>query len=207
MNIINRLINPIRKLIPRLNLYPRPFTGSIFDRFDGLDFVLPKCKDCKVLDFGSSQGLVSYEFARAGAKLIHGFEINIVDVLFSRKLFKYVPAKSKFINADLSLSGKKFKKKYSHILHRKYDIVLFLGIYHVLANQMPEKELHSLVKALMSLTDNYFVVRTDMLPDFESIILEGGFEEVHTNVLDNDSSKCAGLTKVYQLKKGKKNEK
>ncbi len=68
--------HPISKLA-RWWLERRPnkrFAGSIFDRFTGLETLLERCQGLTVLDVGSCDGLVAYEFARHGAKVVHGFE-------------------------------------------------------------------------------------------------------------------------------------
>ena len=52
------------------------YSGNLFDRFAGLELVLPHAKDATVLDFGCCEGLIAYEFARAGCSLVHGFDID-----------------------------------------------------------------------------------------------------------------------------------
>ncbi len=80
-----------------------------------MDYILQKAKDYSILDFGSADGLVSYECVRNGAKIIHGFEISRRNVNFAKRLFRDVPIESKFIKANLAVNGKIFEKKYRKI--------------------------------------------------------------------------------------------
>jgi 2-polyprenyl-3-methyl-5-hydroxy-6-metoxy-1,4-benzoquinol methylase len=152
------------------------FAGNIFERFHGLDLLLPKCSGCTVLDFGSSYGLFSYEFARHGATTIHGFERDRSAVKFAKTLFQYVPIESAFMQANLAIPVEVFERKYAAQLLPQYDIVLFLGVYHHLLRQMPKDELHELIVALLHRCKKWFVVRTDQdSSEFEELIVNQGF--------------------------------
>jgi len=171
------------------------FAGNLFDRFIGLDFLLEKCSHCTILDIGSNEGLVSYEFARHGSKIIHGLEKSMSMVLFSKRLFRDLPVESEFYQADLSISGNEFIKKHQSVLLDEYDIVLFLGVYHHLKNQMKENDLHELVEVLLAKTKKYFGVRTNSLPEFESLILNKNFKLVHSLPKKNTG---VGLLHIYE---------
>ncbi len=157
------------------------YSGNIFDRLRGLEFVLAKCAGCDVLDIGSNEGLVSYEFARNGARLIHGFERDERMVGFAQRLFRDVPIEGRFVAADLAISGKEFAEKYGQLLLAQYDVVLFLGVYHHLRRQGPMENLHSLIEVLLDKAKHWFVVRTNRIPEFEPIILSRGFKLAHSS--------------------------
>ncbi len=173
------------------------FAGNIFDRMRGLDFILAKCSGCNVLDIGSNEGLISYEFARNGARLIHGFERDGQMVSFAERLFRDVPIESRFIAANLAISGDEFEKQYQAVLLQQYDVVLFLGVYHHLKKQMPIEHLHNLVEVLLDKTKRWFVVRTKAIAEFESIILSRNFKLVHSSPSIKGKG---GLLHIYQKK-------
>lgn len=151
------------------------FAGSIFDRFRGLEPLLADCAGESVLDIGSCDGLVAYELARAGASLVHGFEIDAADVLFARRLFRDVPAESRFVVADLAGSGADFERRYGDGLLPAYDTVLFLGVYHHLVRQASPAEVEDLVAFLLGRTRRRFAIRTKAVDVVEPGVLAAGF--------------------------------
>lgn len=188
------MFEKLRKLLVYQQIGKKNFAGSLFDRFVGLDFILDKCSGSTVLDIGSNEGLISYEFAKRGSKLIHGFEKEKDMVKFTKRLFRDIPIENKFVGADLAVSGEEFDRKYQDILLKEYDIVLFLGVYHHLKYQMSEKDLHGLVELLLAKTKKWFVVRTNMLPEFESIVLDKNFQLVSST----PAKGSVGLLHIYE---------
>jgi len=171
-----------------------PYTGTVFDRLEGLEYILERCANCSILDFGSSDGLVSYEFARHGATLIHGFDIWEEGVAFSKRLFDNVPVAAEFVQADLAISGKSFQNKHGDLLKARYDIVLYLGMHHALKTQMPKEELNDLVAYLAGKAARWVVVRTNTLPEFEQVILGSGLRVVYVK----QGRPKVGLLKVFE---------
>lgn len=170
----------VKRMLPRDKVVGKKnFRGTLWDRLRGLDFVLDDCQDRTVLDITSCEGLVSYEFVRRGARLVHGFERDRDRVNFSRRLFRDVPVECRFERANLAISGNTFVNSFGSFLLPRYDIVLFLGAYHHLRRQMPEAELAGLVTEFLKRAETYFVVRTKKFSQFESLILSHGFELVH----------------------------
>ncbi len=88
----------------------KTFSGHLFDRFSGLDPLFEQCADCSVLDIGSSEGLISHEFVRHGASLIHGFDLAKPNVKFAKRLFQDIPIKNHFTQTDLAVSPESFQK-------------------------------------------------------------------------------------------------
>ena len=175
------------------------YTGNLFDRFVGLELVLPHVRGATVLDFGCCEGLIAYEFARAGCGLVHGFDIDEPLMVFARQLFKNVPVKSAFVQQDLSIPFSRFTRKHAALLLPRYDVVLFLGIYHHLEKQMSAPALAGVVNGLLERTGAYFVARTNRLPAFEALILDAGFEVVG----ESPGRTEAGLLKVYRRVQGR----
>lgn len=174
--------------------FQKVYSGNIFDRMVGLERLLKECKDLSILDIGSAEGLIDYEFARNGCSLIHGFERDPKRVQFSKLLFQEVPIESQFRKADLSINFKQFDKKFNDILLDKYDITLYLGVHHHLVKQSSVEDVNRFVKYLLSKTKTFFAVRTNMIPSFENIILEENFV-VH---YEAPQVEIAGQLKVYK---------
>ena len=140
---------------------------SVF-RFSGLEYLLEKAKGLTILDVGMQDGLVDYEFARHGAKLIHGIDNRLDSIGFCRRLFRQTPCESKFIYADLI-------KRIPAI--GTYDIVLFLNIYFWLKKKMSQKDLDILVRAFLRKAKRWFVVRGGLSDEVGSIVCSEGFAE------------------------------
>lgn len=151
------------------------YTGNVFDRFAGLEPVFERCPGASVLDIGACEGLISYECARHGAKVLHGFEIDPLLVDFSQRLFANVPAESFFAHHDFSSGFEAFQRKFGKELRPGYDLVLYLGVHHHLKKQMSAEALAGLVRGLMALTTRIFAVRTDLLPELDADIRAAGF--------------------------------
>ena len=140
---VMRIIFIKRRLARRIKRFlfqhESPFKGSVFERFKGMEPVLSDCKDCSVLDFGSSYGLISYEFARKGARLIHGFDIDGPGVRFSKKLFNKLKIKNeltvieyfKYMWAYEKIYGieKAEKKVWKKSLIEPEDYELFISFF------------------------------------------------------------------------------
>jgi 2-polyprenyl-3-methyl-5-hydroxy-6-metoxy-1,4-benzoquinol methylase len=96
------------------------------ERLVGISDLLLISGGSAVLDAGCHRGLVGYEFAKHGAKLVHGVDIDPEVIKFAGALFSDVwTCSSRHEVVDLNrCSG--FYQSYS------YDVVLLLGVYHKL---------------------------------------------------------------------------
>lgn len=170
------------------------FTGSIFDRVDGMDCLLDNCKGASILDIGSCDGLVAYEFAKRGADLIHGFDCNISDIAFAMRLFRSVPTKSAFTHTNVALGPEQFLENNASILIDSYDIVLFLGVYHHLKRQMNPAQLSDLLDCLLRKSKSLFAIRTNLVEECEAQICSNGFKLLY------ETEECSevGKLQVYQ---------
>ncbi|HAV77201.1 MAG TPA: hypothetical protein DCX53_07595 [Anaerolineae bacterium] len=175
-------------------IFDKVYSGNIFERIDGLEFLLNNCKGASILDVGCAEGLISYEFAKNGAKLIHGFEIDRRRVEFAKLLFQEVPIEHNFVAANIAVDFNKFQKQHSHFLLDKYDIVLYLGVYHHLIKQNSVEVVQGFISAMLSRTINYFAVRTNKLLEFEYLILSNGFELV----FEKPAAATVGQLKIYK---------
>jgi len=190
---MKKIITKLKKRLPS-QAFKKVYTGNIFERFIGLDILLKNCKNMKVLDFGSAEGLIAYEFSRSGVDLIHGFEIDKMRVKFSKRLFQEVPIESNFVSCNLAIDSKTFQNQHKNILLEKYDIVLYLGVYHHLLYQTDIENVHDMLKYLLKSCNTFFAVRTNRINEFEDIILKEGFETHYEAPIQKD----VGLLKIYK---------
>lgn len=169
------------------------FQGDLFDRFSGLDALFVEAPGRSVLDVGMSEGHIAYEFARRGARLVHGIEKHRDKVSFARRLFRDVPVEHAFWCADLVRTSLGELSRQTRGLRPRYDIVLFLGVYHHLRKRMSRKSLDATVDALLDRTETWFAVRTDALPEFTPQIESRGFALYYEAPREK-----VGLLRVYQ---------
>ena len=170
MGILRKIRHTLPGAVGRKN-----FHGNLFDRFEGLDPLLRQANGLSLLDVGMSEGHIAYEFARRGARLIHGMDKHWDKVRFARRLFRDVPIPHGFWRTDLSKSGELPAVGTGELLEQ-YDLVLFLGVYHHIRKDMPQERLDALVDSLLDRTAKLIAVRTDQLPDFAPQIEKRGFE-------------------------------
>lgn len=130
------------------------FSGNQWDRFHGLETLLEGCAARSVLDVGMSDGLVAYEFARHGAAVIHGVDIDPERVAFAQRLFSAVPVESRFACMDCSCVD-----SLASFADSEYDYVLFLAVYQKIERKKPEA-LPALLAALAGLTRGRLAIRT-----------------------------------------------
>ncbi len=152
------------------------YKGNLFERFYGLDSIWSSCEGASILDVGCCDGLIDYEFARRGAGLIHGIDLDPKRIQFAQTLFENVPLKSKFSQVDLAIGMQAFDKVFGDSALDKYDIVLFLGIHHHLRNQMTFKDLNELVVSLFNKTNKWIAIRTPRMWEIDPIAEQLGFE-------------------------------
>lgn len=169
------------------------FQGDLFDRFQGLDGLLERAPGASVLDVGMSEGHIAYEFARGGAGLVHGIEKHRDKVRFARRLFRDVPIPHAFWCADLARTSLGPLTEGEGGLLTRYDIVLFLGVYHHLRKQMPRERLDALLDELLTRTRTWFGARSDALPEFAAHIESHGFVQSYEAPRHK-----VGLLRVYR---------
>jgi 2-polyprenyl-3-methyl-5-hydroxy-6-metoxy-1,4-benzoquinol methylase len=180
-------VNPFKPL-------DKVYAGNIFERMQGLEILFSDCKGASVLDLGFAEGLISYELAKNGAEIVHGFEIDQRRVEFANTLFQEVPVQFEFRDANMAVDFRDFEITFSNILLPRYDIVLYLGVYHHLIKQTTVKSVHEFIEALLEKTGRYFAVRTNKINEFEHIILERGFD----SVFEKQATATVGQIKIFK---------
>ena len=87
----------------------------------------------------------------------------------------------------------RFERKYGAQLLNRYDIVLFLGMFHILNKQLSMPELRRITEHLLDKTQKWFVVRTKNFSEFQAWIVGKGFTQTH-----EDISKIVGILRIYE---------
>lgn len=163
---------------PELGLFGKWDAG---DRIRGLAPLFPHARGAAVLDLGCAEGLVSRAFAREGrAACIHGFDLDPGRVAFSRNLLAREPGITcAFRPADLS-DWPAFREANRDLLLPRYEVVLFLGVYH----HLPEASRRASLEGALDLCGRWFALRTGIRlleqDGLEGLLRSRGFRLRHT---------------------------
>jgi ribosomal protein L11 methylase PrmA len=172
----------------------RSISGTHEDRLSGLRDLLHCAKGMTVLDIGMNHGLIGFELARFGAALVHGCDIHASSVNAAREIFAEIAIPSRFEIVDLTAGSVALESAFGNDYRLRYDIVLFLGIYHTLKEQTSASVIADLVRHLMNRTAQYFVIRTMMIDELDAIVTNKGFKKVHYSAL----SSVVGPMEIWQ---------
>ncbi len=154
--------------------------GDIVKRIAGFDLVLGKAQDASVLDIGCYDGLIAYEFFRAGAKQIHGLDNDAYHLATANRIFSQVAIDHAFAYADMRQPNAIAKYLGVHY-QDQYDIVCFLGVYQHIYRDMSEALREALIHQVSSLASKLLMVRipAHTWPEFEKYFPAEDFSEVH----------------------------
>ncbi|TIW11281.1 MAG: class I SAM-dependent methyltransferase [Mesorhizobium sp.] len=167
----------------------RRVAGNHDMRMDGISDLVLRARGGSVFDIGCNRGMVGYEFAANGAKIVHGCDIYEPGILAAREVFADLRAvESRFEVVDLT-GGPASLKAFGQ---RRYDFVLCLATYHKLKRIMTAEELTALMQHFGKMTKTYFGWRgTSDKPDEnedEMAVLdrdlgEVGLKRIHTSYI------------------------
>lgn len=98
---------------------------TVDEQIRGLHWALQECKGRTVLDIGCAEGLIAFEFAKAGASHVHGIEIvrDHIQIAYRLRDKAGLSKAVTFEVADLAALPAPTKQ---------YDIVLALAVVHKL---------------------------------------------------------------------------
>lgn len=171
-------------------------------RMDGMTDLVVRARGASVLDVGCNRGLVGFEMANNGAKIVHGCDNYELGILTAKELFSDLRAvESQFEVVDLS-QGPHALKPFGA---RRYDIVLMLATYHKLKRVMPAALLSKLMRDLGSRTIRYFGWRGTSTQvaenEAEMATLDadlGGaaLQRIHTSRISSELGLCAVWARV-----------
>jgi 2-polyprenyl-3-methyl-5-hydroxy-6-metoxy-1,4-benzoquinol methylase len=155
-----------------------------------------------VLDVGCDRGLVSLAFGLNGAKLVHGCDKYVEGVETARQVFAEAGINSRFGPVDLTGGAGALRAAFGDDLRERYDIVLFLSVYHILRQQQPREEVLDLVRYLIDLAGRYFVYRRSAnekgYEPMDNVVRESGLVQVYYSWLSRD----AGPLLIYERREG-----
>jgi len=176
---------------------PRTVYGFHGDRLAGLRDLFQYARGLSVLDIAMNHGLVSLELARRGVSLVHGCDYHEPGVLAARAIFDEFRIPSRFEVVDLTGGPEALQAAFGADYLPRYDIVLFLGIYHKLKDQTSDAVIERLVRHLAARAARYFVVRASssaLLDELAPMLSDAGMSKVHFSAL----SRVVGPLEIWQ---------
>jgi SAM-dependent methyltransferase len=168
--------------------------GYHHNRLDGLCDLIPRAPGASVLDIGCNRGLVAFELVSAGASLVHGCDNYELGIQTAREIFADCDVRSRFEVVDLTEGSAALERAFGQDYQPRYDIVLFLAVYHKLRRIMDRAELAGLVHHLATRTGRYFAYRNlpEEIPEMESILHGAGLRRIHYSEI-SDALHPAGI--------------
>jgi SAM-dependent methyltransferase len=134
----------------------RRVAGSHDVRLDGMSDLLLRAAGASVFDIGCNRGMVGFEFARNGAKVVHGCDIYETGIQVAREVFADLRGvESRFEVVDLA----KGTAALAPFKDQRYDVTLCLATYHKLKRVMEPDPLTKLMQHFGRWTKGYFAWR------------------------------------------------
>src|SRR6266849_1593975 len=171
-------------------LTPARTSGYLDDRRSGLSELLTFAVGSTVFDAATNRGLIALEFGRRGAALVHGCDLYGPGIETAREIFKEVAARARFEVVDLSHGPVALEAAFAPEYQPRYDIVLFLGVYHHLRKQMPIERLKQLVHHLARKAGRFFACRTPLLVEVEDMLAHSGLTKVYFSRINRSCGPC-----------------
>jgi SAM-dependent methyltransferase len=124
-------------------------------RMDGMHDLVLRCRGWSVLDVGCNRGMVGFELACNGARLVHGVDNDIHAIEVARSVFADIRSvQFRFEALDLSHEHATLhmKEKFGD---GQYNLVLLLAIVHKLERVMSHDHLMGLLHWFGTHAENY----------------------------------------------------
>jgi SAM-dependent methyltransferase len=161
-------------------------------RMDGMTDLVIRARGASVFDIGCNRGMVGFEMACNGARLVHGCDNYADGISTAREVFADLRAvQSQFEIVDLTQGSKAL----APFGDSQYDIVLMLATYHKLKRIMSPVALSDLMRHLGKRTTKYFGWRgtSEKAEENEQEIValdrdlgEAGLKRIHTSYISPD---------------------
>jgi 16S rRNA G966 N2-methylase RsmD len=145
-NNITELSDIYQKNIQTIISHGENYSGTYESRLKGLDIPFSECKGKSLLDIGSSNGNLSYQFVYRGVSSVKGYEINKKHVDFCNQFFEQFDCKTQFICIDIM----KYFNTFLETLDDSYDIVLYMGVHHCFFGNHQKKYVEALHKTRLN---------------------------------------------------------
>lgn len=170
----------------------RRVAGSHDIRMDGISDLLTRAAGASVFDIGCNRGMVGFEFARNGAKLVHGCDIYEAGINCAREVFADLRnVESRFEVVDLT----KGPAALAAFNDQRYDVTLCLATYHKLKRLMEAKPLTALMQHFGKRTKGYFAWRATSdkhdendaeIEALDRDLMPVGLVRIHTSYISAD---------------------
>lgn len=166
--------------------------GNREDRLSGLDLLFQLPPGFTVLDIGCHEAFVAEALALSGAGLIHGVDLHEPSLEFARQRMAGHPAVLKRV--DLCEGMAALERELP--LLPKYDVLLYLGIYHHMARQMPAEAVSAFVTELFPMAKRYLAIRTPLkfMPTLREEPVMKSFRMVHRD----DANPTVSPLEIYE---------
>ena len=181
----------------------RRVAGYHDQRLDGMLDIVIRARGASVMDLGCNRGLVGFELANNGARLVHGCDHYAEGIETARNLFVDLRnVESQFEVVDLA----KGPASLSPFRGNRYDIMLCLATLHKIKRLMGERELSEMIQHLGKRTAHYFAWRatSEKFPENESemALLDKelgcvGMRRIHTSYVSRSLGVCAIWARGY----------
>jgi 2-polyprenyl-3-methyl-5-hydroxy-6-metoxy-1,4-benzoquinol methylase len=176
----------------------RTLFGFHIDRMHGMSELLRHVQGKSVFDAGCNRGLIPFAFAMHGARVVHGCDNYTKGIEAAREIFDEVDVDSRFEVVDLTGGEAAIKAAFGSDYLPRYDVVLFVGMYHILSRIMPAEGIAELMQSLFNRTGQYFVCRTTLSAEpnaaMDAVMQTSGFTRVHYSFL----TRTTGALSVWE---------
>lgn len=172
-------------------------------RMDGMTDLVIRAKGASVFDIGCNRGLVSFEMANNGARLVHGCDIFAEGVQTAREIFADLRGcESRFEVIDLTGGPNAVTNAFGDM---RYDIVLCLATLHKLRRLMKAAEAEELMRHFGQRAQKYFGWRAtsnspegneDEMKLLDNWLGQVGLKRVHTSYISEELALCAVWKRV-----------
>jgi 2-polyprenyl-3-methyl-5-hydroxy-6-metoxy-1,4-benzoquinol methylase len=166
-------------------------------RLDGMTDLVVRARGASVFDVGCNRGLVGFEMANNGAKIVHGCDNYELGIMTAKELFSDLRAvQIQFEVVDLS----KGAAALAPFGDRRYDIVLMLATYHKIKRVMSAELLSELMRDLGRRTVKYFGWRATStqhdenrreMKALDDIFRDVDLDRIHTSSISTELGLCA----------------
>lgn len=166
--------------------------GEREDRLSGLDPLFALEAGFSVLDVGCHQAFIAEALAESGATLVHGADLHEPSLQLARQRM----ARHQAVLARVDLcEGMEGLRRELPLLPR-YDVVLYLGIYHHMRRQMAAAQVTAFIGALFPMAQRYLAIRTPaaFMEKLRQEPVMRGFRMVHRN----DDNPAVSPVEIYE---------
>lgn len=168
-------------------------------RMDGMTDLVVRARGASVFDVGCNRGLVGFEMANNGAKVVHGCDNYELGILTAKELFSDLRSvEIQFEVVDLS-RGVAALKPFGN---RRYDIIVMLATYHKIKRIMSPELLAELMRDLGKRTVRYFAWRATStqfdenekeMANLDRDLGSAGLKRIHTSYISD-----LGVAAIWQ---------